>query len=163
MTRKGPKNVGAHLPDTMRNRVGVHLDKVSNLLAHWKAHVGGPLASHSYPVSYERGRLSLRADTSAWASRVRHDHGAIIEQLKRDPFFHDLTELYVRVLPERAKARREDKQEEKQEIEVLPPSRISSSAASLIKSVADGITDPALRRSLIRLAGAPEKRVQPKR
>lgn len=159
MTRKGPKNVGAHLPDAMRNRVGVHLDKVSNLLAHWKAHIGEPLASHSYPVSYERGRLSLRADTSAWASRVRHDHGKIIEQLKRDPYFHDLAELYVRVLPERAKARREPKPQ----IEVQPPSRISSSAATLIKSVADGITDPALRRSLIRLAGAPEKRVQPKR
>jgi hypothetical protein len=159
MTRKGPKNVGAHLPDAVRNRVGVHLDKISNLLAHWKAQIGEPLASHSYPVSYQGGRLSLRADTSAWASRVRHDHGKIIEQLKRDPFFHDLAELYVRVLPERAAARRQ----REAQITMQAPSRISANAASLIQSVADGIADPMLRRSLIRLAGAPHKRLQPKR
>jgi hypothetical protein len=43
------------------------------------------------------------------------------------------------------------------------PSRIPDSAASLIKSVADDILDPALRRSLIRLAGARDKSAPAKR
>lgn len=158
MTRNGPKNVGAHLPDTMLKRAGVHMDKLSSLLAHWKANVGEPLVSHSFPVSYGDGRLSLRVDTSAWASRLRHSQAETMNQLREDPYFHDLRELYVRVLPERARAQ----SEKKREAPALP-SRIPVTAAHLIKSVADDIVDPALRKALIRLAGAPDGRPQPKR
>jgi predicted nucleic acid-binding Zn ribbon protein len=68
------------------------MDKLSSLLSHWKACVGEPLVSHSFPVSYDRGRLSLRADTSAWASRLRHSQAAIMDQLRADPYFRDLQE-----------------------------------------------------------------------
>jgi hypothetical protein len=64
----------------------------------------------------------------------------------------------VRVLPERAQAPREKKRQA-----IVLPSRIPDSAASLIKSVADDILDPALRRSLIRLAGARDKSAPAKR
>lgn len=134
------------------------MDKLSSLLTHWKANVKEPLVSHSFPVSYEHGRLSLRADTSAWASRLRHSQGEIVEELRRDPYFHDLNELYVRVLPERAKI-----QGEKRPKTITLPSRIPDSAAHLIKSVADDILDPALRQSLIRLAGARDKSASAKR
>ena len=63
----------------------------------------------------------------------------------------------MRVLPERARGPLEKKRE------VLLPSRIPDNAAHLIKSVADDIVDPALRKSLIRLAGARDKQPQPKR
>ena len=155
MTRNGLKNAGAHLPSTVLNRAGVHMDKLSSLLSHWKSNVGEPLVSHSFPVSY--GRLSLRADTSAWASRLRHSQADIMGQLRADAYFQDLQELYVRVLPERARGPLEKKRE------VLLPSRIPDTAAHLIKSVADDIVDPALRKSLIRLAGARDKQPQPKR
>jgi hypothetical protein len=158
MTRNGPKNVGAHLPSAMLNRAGVHMDKLSSLLVHWKTHVGEPLVSHSFPVNYEKGRLSLRADTSAWASRLRHSQTEIMNQLRDDPYFQDLHEIYVRVLPERARS-----QQEKKHAPPLLPSRIPDDAAHLIKSVADGIVDPALRRALNRLAGAQDRRQQPKR
>ncbi|MBI3779087.1 MAG: DUF721 domain-containing protein [Gammaproteobacteria bacterium] len=157
MTRNGPKNVGAHLPSTMLSRAGVHMDKLSSLLSHWKANVGEPLVSHSFPVSYDNGRLSLRADTSAWASRLRHSQGEIMEQLRVDPYFQNLHELYVRVLPERVRSPMEKKRK------TLLPSRIPDTAAHLIKSVADDIVDPALRRSLIRLAGARDKSAPAKR
>ena len=157
MTRNGPKNVGAHLPSTVLNRAGVHMDKLSSLLSHWKANVGEPLVSHSFPVSYDNGRLSLRADTSAWASRLRHSQADIMEQLRSDPYFQDLHELYVRVLPERARSPMEKQRK------VLLPSRIPDTAAHLIKSVADDIVDPALRKSLIRLAGARDKSAPAKR
>lgn len=152
MTRNGLKNAGAHLPDTMLKRAGVHMDKLSSLLTHWKSRMDEPLVSHSFPVSYDNGRLSLRADTSAWASRLRHSQAAIMETLRTDPYFHDLHELYVRVLPERSRAAHEKKR-------VLPalPSRIPDAAAHLIKSVADDIIDPALRKALIRLAGAHDR------
>ncbi|MCR4345892.1 MAG: DUF721 domain-containing protein [Sulfuricaulis sp.] len=152
MTRNGPRNAGAHLPTEILNRAGVHMDKLSSLLSHWKASIGEPLVSHSFPVSYDSGRLSLRADTSAWASRLRHSQAEIMDELRHDPYFHDLRELYVRVLPERARAQGEKKRQS-----ITLPSRIPDSAAHLIKSVADDILDPALRRSLIRLAGTRDK------
>ncbi len=158
MTRNGPRNAGAHLPAEILKRAGVHMDKLSSLLSHWKAGLGEPLVSHSFPVSYVNGRLSLRADTSAWASRLRHSQAEIMKELRDDPFFHDLRELYVRVLPERARVPGEKKRQS-----VSLPSRIPASAAHLIKSVADDILDPALRRSLIRLAGARDKSASAKR
>ncbi|MDH3513600.1 MAG: DUF721 domain-containing protein [Gammaproteobacteria bacterium] len=158
MTRNGPRNAGAHLPTEILKRTGVHMDKLSSLLSHWKATVGEPLVSHSFPVSYTKGRLSLRADTSAWASRLRHSQAEIMKELRDDPFFHELSELYVRVLPERARVPGEKKRQA-----VSLPSRIPDSAAHLIKSVADDILDPALRRSLIRLAGARDKSASAKR
>ncbi|MHB8533992.1 MAG: DciA family protein [Sulfuricaulis sp.] len=158
MTRNGPKNAGAHLPSTMLKRAGVHMDKLSSLLTHWKSRVEEPLVSHSFPVSYDNGRLSLRADTSAWASRLRHDQARIMTTLRGDPYFQDLHELYVRVLPERARTARE-----KKPATISLPSRIPDTAAHLIKSVADDIIDPALRKALIRLAGAQDRRPQPKR
>lgn len=157
MTRNGPKNAGAHLPTEMLKRAGVHMDKLSGLLTHWKACLGEPLVSHSFPVSYDNGRLSLRADTSAWACRLRHSQVEIMNQLRTDPYFDELRELYVRVLPERERTPQEKKRK------VLLPSRIPDTAAHLIKSVADDIIDPALRKSLIRLAGAQDKSPQPKR
>src|SRR3990172_10683395 len=99
MTRNGPKNVGAHFPSAVLNRAGAHMDILSSLLSHWKASVGEPLVSHSFPVSYDNGRLSLRADTSAWACRLRHSQMEIMKQLRSDPYFDGLSEIYVRVLP----------------------------------------------------------------
>ena len=158
MTRNGPRNAGAHLPTEMLNRAGAHMDKLSSLLSHWKASVSEPLVSHSFPVSYDNGRLSLRADTSAWASRLRHSQAQLMDELRREPYFHDLRELYVRVLPERARTQGENRRPS-----ITLPSRIPDSAAHLIKSVADDILDPALRRSLIRLAGARDKSAPVKR
>jgi hypothetical protein len=158
MTRNGPRNAGAHLPGEILKRAGVHMDKLSSLLSHWKANMGEPLVSHSFPVSYANGRLSLRADTSAWASRLRHSQAEIMDELRNDPYFHDLRELYVRVLPERAHTANEKNRQS-----ITLPSRIPDNAASLIKSVADDILDPALRRSLIRLAGARDKSAPAKR
>ncbi len=158
MTRNGPRNAGAHLPGEILKRAGVHMDKLSSLLSHWKANMGEPLVSHSFPVSYDNGRLSLRADTSAWASRLRHSQAEIMDELRNDPYFHELRELYVRVLPERAHTPNEKKRQS-----ITLPSRIPDNAASLIKSVADDILDPALRRSLIRLAGARDKSAPAKR
>jgi hypothetical protein len=157
MTRNGLKNASAHLPSSVLNRAGVHMDKLSSLLSHWKASVGEPLVSHSFPVSYENGRLSLRADTSAWASRLRHSQADIIKQLRANSYFADLQELYVRVLPERTRGPMEKKRDS-----LVLPSRIPASAAHLIKCVADDIVDPALRKSLIRLAGARDKQAATK-
>lgn len=158
MTRNGPRNAGAHLPGEILKRAGVHMDKLSSLLSHWKANMGEPLVSHSFPVSYTNGRLSLRADTSAWASRLRHSQAQIMDELRNDPYFHNLRELYVRVLPERARTQGEKKRQS-----IVLPSRIPDNAAHLIKSVADDILDPALRRSLIRLAGTRDKSASAKR
>jgi hypothetical protein len=81
----------------------------------------------------------------------------IMKQLRSDPYFDGLSEIYVRVLPDRDRSTSEKKRK------ASLPTRIPDTAAHLIKSVADDIVDPALRRSLIRLAGTRDKASQPKR
>ena len=100
----------------------------------------------------------MGGDGGGGASRRRHSQAEIMDELRHDPYFHDLRELYVRVLPERARARGEKKPQA-----IVLPSRIPDTAANLIKSVADDILDPALRRSLIRLAGTRDKSAAAKR
>ena len=152
-TGNGPKSVGAFLTSETLKRITVRLDDMSNLLTRWKTHVGEPLASRSYPVSYADGRLSVRADTPAWASRLRQSQQEILSNLRRDPYFTSLRELHIRVLPGRGDVLKPERRKE----EPLIPSRIPEHAALLIQSVAGDIANPALRSALSRLASAPAR------
>ncbi len=151
-TGNGPKSVGAFLTSETLKRITVRLDDMSNLLTRWKTHVGEPLASRSYPVSYADGRLSVRADTPAWASRLRQSQQEILNNLRRDPYFTSLRELQIRVLPGRGDVLKPERRKEP-----VIPSRIPEHAAQLIQSVAGDIANPALRNALSRLASAPAR------
>ena len=147
MTRTGPRNVGAYLPSETFKQISGHLDNASNLFARWRAAVSEPLVSHSYPVSYNEGHLSVRADSSAWANRLRQSQQEIMTGLRRDPFFTQLSEIQIRVLPSHGDISQQNEKNKSDK-----PSRIPENAARLIKSVADDITDPVLRKALARLA-----------
>jgi hypothetical protein len=151
-TGNGPKSVGAFLASETLKRITVRLDDMSNLLTRWKTHVGEPMASRSYPVSYVDGRLSVRADTPAWASRLRQSQQDILNNLRRDPYFTSLRELQIRVLPGRGDVLKPERRKD-----ALIPSRIPEHAAQLIQSVAGDIANPALRSALSRLASAPAR------
>ena len=42
------------------------------LFTHWPQIVGEDLASHVSPETFDDGRLVLRAESTAWATQVRH-------------------------------------------------------------------------------------------
>ncbi len=109
----------------------------------WTLAVGEPLCRHVLPTRYVRGQLSLSADSSTWASRIRHQQQGLIERLRQNPAFSQLAALQVRILPPGEGRRRGS----------LPatPNQLSSSNLRLLEQVAVDISDPALRAALERL------------
>lgn len=109
----------------------------------WAVTVGEPLVLHVIPLRYSEGCLSLQADSSLWASKIRHEQQLLIEQLRANPVLRQLNQLKVRIAPlqrERVKP-------------VRKPTlhRPSAQTLTLLEQVADDITDPGLRNALMRL------------
>lgn len=109
----------------------------------WAETVGKPLAQHVIPLRYHDGCLSLQADSSLWASKIRHQQQGLITRLRVHGVLQQLHLLKVRIAPlqrERAKTAR-------------PPElhRPSADMLTLLEQVADDIADPGLRDALKRL------------
>lgn len=146
MPPKGPKTVANFLPTGLLRTLGTRLDDVQRLQLLWQKHAGDALARHSEPLSYAGGELHLRVDGPVWASRLRQQEHALVEQLRREPSMYALRSLRVRVTP-RASETPE------------PPPRgtparanLSPKNEKLLRGVADDIRDTKLRDALRRLA-----------
>jgi predicted nucleic acid-binding Zn ribbon protein len=68
---RDPKLLGAALERLVESKgwtteIGVH-----SLLARWPSLVGPGLAGHSHPESYANSVLTVRTDSTAWASQLR--------------------------------------------------------------------------------------------
>ncbi len=109
----------------------------------WAETVGEPLVQHVIPLRYSDGCLSLQADSSLWASKIRHQQQSLIDQLRTHPALRGVSLLKVRIAPlqrERVKPARRSTLH-----------RPSAQTLTLLAQVADDITDPGLREALKRL------------
>lgn len=93
---RDPKLLGAALERLMESKgwsteLGVH-----SLLARWSALVGPELATHSSPEGYADSVLTIRTDSTAWASQVRALAPNLVAVLNRH--LGQGTVLRVRVL-----------------------------------------------------------------
>ncbi len=94
-------------------------------------------------ASYKGGALALQCDNAAVATRLRLQQASILNMLKNEPNFRELTRITVKVQPRhhtpdiKRKAR-----------------PISREAKSQLLESAEGIDDSALRSAIQRLAGA---------
>jgi hypothetical protein len=108
------------------------------------------MAGHSEPTSFEGGRLTITVPSPAWASRLRQQETGLVRALRTDPEFRALRDIKVRIQPTDPVVRSE-----------LPaprgPSRLSTQAARLVRSVAETVSDPQLRAALERLADTARK------
>lgn len=149
MTKGMPRAIGGYIFSGIYKELGARLDEISRLRILWLGAVSAPLGDHTHPAHYARGRLTVHADTSAWASRLRQRQAEIIRQLRHEPFFKQLHELQVRVAP-RASAPRPAAAER---MPAAARSRVSPAAARLLHTAAERIGDPALRAALLRFGG----------
>lgn len=138
------RRLAACLPEHLTNALGHRVDEDSRLRQAWRARIPEPLASHVRPVRYAAGTLFVHVDTSAWASRLRHQQPALVSALKGVPLFRDLVDFRFRVVPLEAPAPR---------AAVKPtPSRLSAKAAKTVADAARTVSNPDLRAALERLA-----------
>ena len=146
MTRNTPRKLGSFFsPDTLQD-MGMPRDlrSLPGVVAAWSEVMGTPLAQHVIPARYHDGCLSLRADSPAWAGRIRQQQADIVARLRTSPVLRQLTMLKVRVEPlhqPRPRAARKPV--------VRYPSKTT---VNLLEQVAGDIADPDLRAALQRLA-----------
>ncbi len=112
----------------------------------WMQTAGEPLCQHVCAVRYVRGQLSLCADSSVWAGRVRYQQQGLVKRLRDAVPFRHLIGLHVRISPPG------------QSGSVTPrPMRrdpLSPASRSLLEQVASDIAAPELRAALGRLSRA---------
>ncbi len=124
--------------------LGLRLDERSQLQALWNNYIAEPLVRHVRPVRYAQGQLSIEANTSAWASRVRHQQSALMQKLRLAPYFKDLTHMTVRVCPSQMIVPTDIPA-------AVKPTRLSPQTSAILLQAATGITDPDVRGALARL------------
>lgn len=139
-----PRRLGSLLSSQL-GAAGANLDPaVLELLTRaWREAAGEPLGAHARPLRYHGGRLVLAVTAPVWASRIRHEHGALLTRLRRHAFFRDLATVQVRLAagpgPRRAPP-------------PAPPRRPSKEARALVEEIAGAVKDEQLRAALRRLA-----------
>lgn len=142
--KSGPRDIGSFLPPALARRLSAYLDEESRLLAAWQLAVRPPLADHARPGNYSRGRLEVRVNSPAWASRLRQHQGELVRLMQAMPGLEGLRELLIRVVPkgqDRVPAAPAS----------VPAARLAPGAAPLLDSLAADVTDPQLRAALQRL------------
>ena len=114
----------------------------------WAETVGEPLVQHVMPLRYSDGCLSLQADSSLWASKIRHQQQHLVDQLRLHPALQQLQMLKVRIAP---------LQQERVKPDRRPAlHRPSADTLTLLEQVAEDIADPGLRDALKRLGRPPK-------
>ena len=145
----GPKHLDSYLSDTLLKRLGRYMDQSVRLRAVWSRSVGEPLSSHTQPVRFSHGCLHVRADSSAWASRLRQRQQETATLLRQHPEFKNLEKIQIRVQPIASESPTIDTSKTGRR------SRLNPQAARLVRATADNVSDPKLQGALRRLgAGA---------
>ncbi len=146
MPRNGPKTLGFCLPGDLLQCYRSHHQVQTAWQSVWRQCIATPLSVHTYPVRFERGRLTVHADAAVWASQLRHQLKRLQQSLQKQPLFADLNEIQVRVRPPATALTPAQAQES-------PPRPVlSAPARQLLRKLADSVQDPDLSRSLKRLS-----------
>ncbi len=68
---RDPKPLGATMKTWLKDAaVGADLDK-ANIMGRWPQIVGPDIAAHCEPINFVDGELTLRAESTAWATQIR--------------------------------------------------------------------------------------------
>lgn len=143
--------------DFLNKNIGAILDSDSNIMReiHKKVHqhkalerllaayIDPSLLAHGTLTSYENGQLVIRVDNAAWATVWRYTTPTLLEELKKEPAFKELTDIQAKVAaPTAAPA-----------VVPLPVARpLSAETAALLLDTAETIRNPALQAALRKCA-----------
>jgi predicted nucleic acid-binding Zn ribbon protein len=68
---------------------------VGSVMGRWPAIVGGEVSQHCAPITFEGGVLTVRADSTAWATQIRLLSSSILARLEAEVGPGTVTELRV--------------------------------------------------------------------
>ena len=148
MSLIGARKIGSLLSPLSLRGLGMPPDvaRLPEIVAAWTEAVGAGLAAQVRPIRYTGGKLMLRASSTVWVSKVRHLHETLTQELRRQPFFRDLTGIEVRAAPHKRSP---------QDVKAPAARVLSADTRQLLDAVSADIADPDLRAALVRLGRKP--------
>jgi len=144
-------NKFSHLPEEINSILAHKTDTVSALYHHalklielqnqLKALIPAPLDEHVTIANCRNGILTVHTDSAAWAARLRFEVPSMLEKLNDiSPDAH-LQTIRIKVRPS-----------ERIPAPAIRKLSISDDTARLLRDVAESLSDPELRASLLRLS-----------
>lgn len=92
---RDPTSLGDQMDRLLLDR-GWNLDvAVGSVMGRWSAIMGVEVAAHSQPVTFSDGVLTVRTDSTAWATQLRLMSSSILGRLETEVGKDMVTELRV--------------------------------------------------------------------
>ena len=93
---RDPQTVGAALDRLVAERGWQEAVAVGGVIGRWDAVVGAEIAAHCRPETFEDGVLTVRADSTAWATQVRLLTAGLLRRLAEEVGEGTVTKVVVR-------------------------------------------------------------------
>ncbi len=104
------------------------------------------LHGHCQVAHLDTSQLTLTVDSAAWLTQLRYAQQTLLQQLKKQPQFIHLQTIQLRVMPLPPQIPFKETQGL-----VSSSRRLSNNTKELIKTSADSISHPALKKALLKL------------
>jgi predicted nucleic acid-binding Zn ribbon protein len=93
---RDPQTVGAALDRLVAERGWQEAVAVGGVMGRWDAVVGAEIAAHCRPETFDDGVLTVRADSTAWATQVRLLTAGLLRRLADEVGEGTVTKVVVR-------------------------------------------------------------------
>jgi predicted nucleic acid-binding Zn ribbon protein len=93
---RDPQLLGDSLGRLVEDRGWQEAVSVGGVMGRWDAVVGSDIAAHCRPETFEAGVLTVRADSTAWATQVRLLSGTLLARLADEVGEGTVTKVVVR-------------------------------------------------------------------
>ena len=93
---RDPQPLGDTLGRLVAERGWQEAVSVGGVMGRWDAVVGSDIAAHCRPETFEAGVLTVRADSTAWATQVRLLSGTLLRRLADEVGEGTVTKVVVR-------------------------------------------------------------------
>ncbi|NOZ10662.1 MAG: DUF721 domain-containing protein [Gammaproteobacteria bacterium] len=107
MSGKGFRSLATILADTLgdpnqglTSALARHNAVLASIQAGWAETTPAPLREHCRPIHYQAGQITVEADSSAWASRLRQQSDGLLQALCLLDGLPKLTQIRIKVNPQ---------------------------------------------------------------
>ncbi len=130
------------------NNLYTHAKGIYALNEKLQKHLDPSLSSHCTVANYSDETLTVNAETSAWASKLRYCVPDILNYAKHECGLTKLKSVRIKVSPIQNKTSQSDFSN----THSVRKASLSKKSADFIENVATSIKDPALRKSILKIS-----------
>ncbi len=131
------------------NELYTHAKDIHALNEKLEKYLTPSLGNHCSVASYSEDTLTINAETSAWASKLRYRIPDILSHAKRECRLNKLKSIRIKVYPGHESTKSRSSLSTTSNVK---KPFLSKKSAAFIKNIALSIEDPALRESIIKIS-----------